>query len=177
MIIEYMEKMMRKIWINIPIFFILLSGMACGSLPQTKSEDFSLYYYWNIGALPPEEHYEIELEINPDRSAIATVQVGYAEFGAQRTSFEFVVPEAQWNSFYQWLVENEILEHDWSHPGYALLGANETLVKFQVNGSAYEIPSQSNLSPEDRELFTRVQNEIESLIPVEIWEKIETLAP
>jgi hypothetical protein len=168
---------MRKIWINLPFFFILLSGMACGSLPQTKTADFSLYYYWNVGALPPEEHYEIELEINPDRSATTTVQVGYAEFGAQRTSFEFVIPEEQWNSFYQWLVENEILEHDWSHPGYALLGANETAVKFQVNGSTYEIPSQSHLSAEDRDLFARVQNEIERLIPAEIWEKIEITTP
>lgn len=168
---------MRKTWKNLLVFLVLIIGMACSPVPQSKSADFSLYYYWNIGALPPEEHYEIELEINPDRSAIVTIQVGYAEFGAQRTSFDFVVSEEQWNAFYQWLVEKEILTHEWTNPGYALMGANETRVKIQVSGTTYEIPSQSNLSQEDRDLFTRIQNEIESLIPTDIWEKIEILTP
>lgn len=168
---------MRKNYMNLTVFLVLIFGMACSSLPQTKSTDFSLYYYWNVGALPPEEHYEIELEVNPDRMAIVTVQVGYAEFGAQQTAFDFIVPEERWVAFYQWLVENGVLNHDWTNPGYALMGANETLVKIQVNGSTYEIPSQSKLSPEDRELFTRVQHEIESLIPSEIWEKINTITP
>lgn len=168
---------MRKIYMNLPVFLMLGFGMACSSLPQTKSADFSLYYYWNVGALPPEEHYEIELEINPDRMAIVTVQVGYEESGAQQTVFDFVVPEEQWDAFYQWLVENGILNHDWKNPGYALMGANETHVKIQANGSTYEIPRQSNLSQEDRELFARVQNEIESLIPSEIWEKVKTITP
>lgn len=159
------------------IFLFLIFLMACTPLQQVKSSDFSLYYYWNIGALPPEEHYEIELEINPDRTATVTLQTGYEDYGAQRTSFDFTVPEEQWDVFYQWLVENEILNHDWSNPGYAMLGANETQVKIQANGSTYEIPSQSNLSQEDRDLFIRVQNEIEGLIPIEIWDKINALKP
>ncbi|HAF62619.1 MAG TPA: hypothetical protein DCK95_09885 [Anaerolineaceae bacterium] len=162
---------------NFLIFFILIFAMACAPAQVSKSEDFSLYYYWNIGALPPEEHYEIELEVNPDRTATVTMQTGYENDGAQRTSFDFTVPEEQWVAFYDWLVENDIFNKDWENPGYAMVGAYETSVKIQANGSTYEIPSQSNMSKEDRALFTSIQAEIENLIPAEIWDKVEALKP
>lgn len=162
----------RKIIILLIIAGVMLLA-GCLQIPQKPPEDFTLYYYWNTGALAPEYSYQYEIEIDPDGNGKLTLQRGYEEIEEKEEIFTFTVASQDWSDFYTWLKENNILRNDWKESEEILLGGNTTEVKLQVNGEKYIIPSVSVLSQNERSVFYELQDQIEQLVPDEIWTQIK----
>ena len=160
------------------LFFVLILGGililgACAQISKTVPDDFRLYYYWNTGALPPEYYYQYEIEIGPDGDGTLTYQKGYKEDEGQGQVFSFRVDAQDWDDFYAWLQTNKILRSTWKETSDILLGGSTTSVKIQANGKKYVIPSVSVLSQNDRSAFYELEDQIEQLVPDEIWAQIK----
>jgi hypothetical protein len=89
----------KIIMLGICIMAAFLSS-SCSQVPQQRPEDFAIYSYWNTGALPPEYYYEIEIEIDPDRTGTLTYQAGYESASDKESVFQFAVDEETWDEFY-----------------------------------------------------------------------------
>lgn len=157
--------------------FLFIAGLVmaagCSQTPKTQPEDFTLYYFWNTGALAPEYYYQYEIEIDPVGNGKLTLQRGYEEIEGGGKVFSFTVAPQDWNDFYTWLLENKILRNDWKESKEILLGGSTTEVKLQVNGKKYMIPSVSVLSQNEREIYYVLEEHIKLLVPTDIWEQIE----
>jgi hypothetical protein len=160
--------------------FMILSIIAgifiltgCSQAAEKQPDDFTLYYYWNTGALAPEYYYQYEIEIGPAGNGILTLQNGYEEDDENEKIFEFAVSQSDWNDFFDWLNENKILRKNWKESGEILLGGSTTEVKLQVNGEKYIVPSVSVLSQNEREIYYALEEQIKLLVPADIWKQIE----
>ena len=169
--------MVRKILILCIFVVSILMTMGCQKTAETKSDDFSLYYYWNTGALPPGYYYQIEVEITPNRSGILTYQGGYAADTDNIATFEFNVDEETWNNFYTWLSEKDIFRNDWTESEDILLGGSTTQVKLQSDGEIYVIPSESVLTKDEREVYYELEEQINQLVPSMVWDGVAKLKP
>jgi len=163
------EKRLLNILILVGIFMLA----ACSPIEETRPDDFTLYYYWNTGALPPEYYYQYEIEIDPNGKGVLTYQKGYEEDEGQNEVFTFQVEKEQWDDFYSWLRMNKILRSNWKESEDVLVGSSATSVKIQAGGEKFVIPSVSVLSSNDRADYYELEEQIKQLIPAEIWEQIE----
>jgi len=156
------------------IIFLFIVGTVmvagCSQIPKTQPKDFTLYYFWNTGALAPEYYYQYEIEIDPAGKGKLTLQKGYEE---KEEIFTFTVASKNWSNFYTWLRENDILRNDWKESKEILLGGSTTEVKLQVNGEKYTIPSVSILSQNERKNYYMLEERIKLLVPADIWEQIK----
>lgn len=159
--------------LNILVLVGIIVLAACSPIAETRTDDFGLYYYWNTGALPPEYYYQYEIEIGPDGSGVLTYQKGYEENEEQSKVFSFQVDVEQWDEFYSWLQTNRILRSNWKESEDVVVGGSTTSVKLQAAGLKYIIPSVSVLSQRERTTFYELEEQIEKLVPAEIWEQIK----
>lgn len=166
----------KIIMLGICIMAAFLSS-SCSQVPQQRPEDFAIYSYWNTGALPPEYYYEIEIEIDPDRTGTLTYQAGYESASDKESVFQFAVDEETWDEFYMWLKTNRIFRNNWQQSKEIMVGGSGTQVKLQMNGEKYEIPSEAVLSKEERQLSSEIQTHINALVPENVWYAVEQLKP
>jgi len=159
------------------ICFLMIGMVGCKGAPSQRPDDFSLYSYWNTGALPPEYYYEIEIEINSDRSGNLTFQRGYEIEPGSRISYEFSVNEQEWNDFYDWMKENDLFKNSWEDGSEISEGGSGTLMKFQTEGVKYEIPSISMLAKNDRAIIAELQTRVNALVSEDVWNAVEVLKP
>ena len=162
-----------KGFLNILVLVGIFMLAACSLIAETRTDDFTLYFYWNTGALAPEYFYQYEIEIDPDGKGVLTYQKGYEEDEGQNEVFTFQVEEEQWDDFYLWLRTNKILRSNWKESEDILVGGSTTSVKIQAGGKKYIIPSVSVLSSNDRTAYYALEEQIEQLVPSEIWEQIK----
>jgi len=166
------EMALRKLSVLfLAVCIALFAG--CSQVPKSKPDDFTLYYYWNTGSLPPEYYYQYEIEIDPGGNGIFTLQRGYEEVEENRKAFSFVVPAQDWENFFVWLTENKILRNNWRETADILVGASTTEARIQVNGEKYTIPSVSVLSQRDKGTFYKLEGQIRRLVPNEIWNQVQ----
>lgn len=164
---------MRTILILL-LFGLAILPMACGGKPAPMPEDFSLSFYWNTGALPPQYRYEYVITIGPGQQGELDFIPGYdGAQGSERWVAPFNLSSEEIEGLYAVLSENDLLRTRWK-TGRGLIGGSTTSLLITAFGNEYQIPSISVLEEDEKELVETAMDAVREVVPESIWEEMNT---
>lgn len=156
--------------ILILLTFVIFS--ACAGIPDKYPRDFSLVLDWDMGALPPEYHYQYTITIGPGPQGEFAYHPGYEG----NSSLDWIIPievdEDDLQSLYSYLKVNNILRNQWES-GQPLLGGQSAHMIINAFDQHYVVPSISEVSPKERELVEQTIELIRTVVPETIWSEME----
>ena len=161
---------MNKTLLAILAGFLML--VSCNTKSPQTPDDFSLYFEWNTGALPPQYTYTYTITLGPGTHGMLAYQPGYEEDKLHHWEVDFFVSEQQMVDLYQYLDSQDMFRSNWE-VGESMEGSSGTTLILYDKGKQYNIP---NISILDRSEYARVDAAMEAiraLVPRTIWDEMD----
>lgn len=166
------------------LFFIMLFGLSgCGKAPGDNAagpqdppeiipEDFSLSLFWFTGAMPDSwMQYSYEIHINPVDSGRLLYRSGDR---ARELDASFTTSTENLEKLYLFMLENNAFSTD-REPGEPIDGGPDFSLDFTAAGNKYSFSELSELSEKDRDLAYAIKQQVEILVPAELWDEMNRL--
>ncbi len=166
------------------LFFIMLFGLSgCGKAPGDKAagpqnppktipEDFSLSLFWFTGAMPDswmQYSYEVHIGSGPEGRLV------YSSGDRSRElDISFVISDDELKKLYLFMLENNAFSTD-REPGEPIDGGPDFSLAFTAAGNKYGFSEVSELSEKDRDLAYAIKQQVEFLVPAELWDEMNSL--
>lgn len=147
--------------------------VSCNTKSPQTPDDFSLYFEWNTGSLPPQYTYTYAITLGPGTQGKLAYQPGYEKDKLHHWEVDFSVSEQQMVDLYQYLDSQDMFRSNWE-VGESMEGSSGTTLILNSHGRQYNIPSLSIL---DRSEYARVvaaMQAIRNLVPRAIWDEMDT---
>ena len=184
---------MRKIILSISIISLsfIISACTAGSDPADKSlsitetpdkfkdidmsfrpSDFKLDYDWSNGSLPPPYHSSYDITIGPGELGLIEYMPDYASDETPLWIEQFPITDNDLDQIYAYMYDNGILSTNWeSEEGDLAAGGSTQRLMYITHGYQYTIPRE--LRTENHLEIRELYKTIKSLVPEEIWAKLE----
>jgi hypothetical protein len=166
------------------LFFIMLFGLSgCGKVPGNSisgsqnppdklPEDFSLSMFWFTGIMPDSwMQYTYEIQIGPGSEG----RFLYRSSDQSREMDNLFTTSAEdLETLYLFLLDNNAFSTD-RQPGEPIDGGPDISLVFTAAGSEYGFSELSELSEGDRNLVYAIKEQLELLVPAELWDEMKRL--
>lgn len=165
------------------LLLIMLFGLAgCGKVPgnklglqsppETMPEDFSLSLFWFTGTMPDSwMHYTYEIHLNPVDGGRFVYRSGDQ---SRELDYSFVTNTESLEKLYLFMLDNNAFSRD-RQPGEPIDGGPDITLAFTAAGKEYGFSELSELSGEDRGLAYAMKEQVELLVPEELWDEMNSL--
>ena len=151
----------------------LLTLACCSQKTSDVAQDFSLYFEWNTGSLPPQYTYTYTITLGPGTQGKLVYQPGYEEDKLHHWEVDFSVSEQQMVDLYQYLDGQDMFNNKWNE-GEPMEGSSGTTLILYNNGRQYNIPSISILDHNEVARVDAAMQAIRNLVPQTIWDEMDT---
>lgn len=137
-----------------------------------KPADFSIGFFWSVGALPPPYHYSYQILVSAEGKGQFIYQEGYeGEDAKEPITREFTLSQEQLQGLYEMMLQKDLLRETWEK-GEILLGAPSTAMKITAAGKSYEVPDDASMTTTDRKAVNEVYDFLRALLPQSIWDEL-----
>jgi len=166
------------------LFFIILFGLSgCGKAPgnnyfgsqkppETIPDDFSLSLLWFTGIMPDSwMQYSYEIHIGPGSEGRFLYRSGDR---SREIDTLFTISAENLEKLYVFLLDNNAFSTG-SKPGEPIDGGPDISLAFTAAGKEYGFSEVTELSDEDRNLAYAIKQQVELLVPAEMWDKMNSL--
>ena len=167
--IEKREMMIKKLMV-MAISLLLLA--ACNQKTTDVAQDFSLYFEWNTGSLPPQYTYSYAITLGPGTQGKLAYQPGYEEDEKLYWEVDFSITEQQMVELYQYLDSQDMFSDKWNE-GEPMEGSSSTTLILNNNGKQYNIPNISILDHSEVARVDAAMQAIRDLVPGTIWDEMD----
>ena len=140
-------------------------------LPREKPSDFQVSYYWETGSLPPPYFYSYTITIGPSAEGTITFEPGYSTYDPPTWVEDFQLSESDLDLLYEELYDANVFEGEWHQKEDIPVGGSADKMAVIAYGRDYSIPIYVE-GEEKSKSIKKVYEEIETLVPQEIWDKL-----
>lgn len=145
---------------------------ACSQKNIDVAQDFSLYFEWNTGSLPPQYTYSYAITLGPGPQGRFEYQPGYEEDKTRQWGVDFSLSEQQMIDLYQYLDSQDMFRNNWKE-GEPMEGSSGTTLIFYDKGKQYNIPNMSILDHSEVARVDAAMQAIRALVPQTIWDEMD----
>lgn len=147
----------------------------CGrtSLNLKRPDDFSVFYEWQEGSLPPPYHYEYQISLQSSGQGKITMIPDYPSTGVPVLTETFAIQTNSLDELYRLIITQCVLVTDWQTLSHPLVGG--PLESMQVTAHGKQIKVPVSLIPQQATLVKKIYSAVTALVPKAIWKKLSTL--
>lgn len=154
------------------ILLLVLSNCSFGaSMPATPPADFSLYYEWQEGSVPPPYHYEYTITVEPPNSGTIVYLPDYANFDSPTWTETFAVNQTVMEQVYKQMVQQGVWSRQWRASDELRVGGELASLTVTAQGRKVDVPS--SLGNGDLARIEPVYAAIHDLVPQALWDDLE----
>jgi hypothetical protein len=140
------------------------------TMTDTRPNDFTIFYEWQEGSLPPPYHYEYNITIQPDGQGQVVMIPDYASSTVPTWTETFTVEQTEMDKLYKLMVDKELFTQEWRAQDQPPVGGSSESMTVTANGKQIEIPVY--VIPELADAAAEMYAAVTTLVPETIWDKL-----
>ncbi|HPH94502.1 MAG TPA: hypothetical protein PKW33_13885 [Anaerolineaceae bacterium] len=139
---------------------------------ESCPSDFSIFYHWQEGSLPPPDHYEYDIQAGPEAVVHLSYQPDYSGPGTPTWETSLPLAPGALEAIYAAAHACRAFRKKWRQRNPAWVGGELYGFTLTLNGQRVEIPA--NLEEKDAGQIQPLIQAVRALIPPAIWQEMQT---
>lgn len=133
--------------------------------------DFSIFYHWQEGSLPPPDHFAYTIQAGPDESVYLTYTPDYSGGGTPIWETTLPLPSGALEALFKAAEGCRAFRNSWRQRNPSWVGGELYGFTLTLNGKKIEIPS--NLEEKESGQIQPLIKAVRALIPPSTWQDME----